>query len=303
MNDIKDALVFTSLKNNVPSSDEARFGAIRTFSSVKNIAELNNLLDQTTIKKACCLQDLTEDNKSYKIKVKIPKPKEYKVEQGEDDLMLKKFGYIEKEVVVPKEMCPNGFIYPSNDKDPNFKQQLKNYKNSCDRFIYAYCENQKLFYKLDSKSNSSLDEFVKYSPICTCYVDPPEAFATLKGVQPACYAPGCMLTNKNAYIDPGTETKGGCEGQFCISVQKFGNISVSDNSQLNLQNNVTQKCEGNKSTTVNSDAGPPKVAVDPKTSAANQAAVDKPKVDPKFKLRLILQVLEVHLQMGKIQQI
>ena len=72
--------------------------------------ELNELLVNTTIKRACCLGNPeinSSTNQRYKITVKLPYVEELvpsTVDSGTKDLW-KTFGFMTKEILVPKYMC------------------------------------------------------------------------------------------------------------------------------------------------------------------------------------------------------
>jgi len=224
-------------------SDDSHYTKLRNSTGIQTEAALNELLSQTTIKKACCMgkQDIT--GKYFKTTVKIPVPKDYVPKPGEDTQFINKFGYVSKEVLVPIEMCPNNFKPPTGTNT----QEVNNYEGYCDRFMYAYCENEKYLYNKEADQPTN-DEFSYYAPTCPCFIDPPEQFKLVPGVQPGCYAPGCTLANQSAYIDKGTRVRGGCDASFCISVQNIGGITATEKSQAKLDNKVVQNCDSTRTT-------------------------------------------------------
>lgn len=175
-----------------------------TDDQIKN--SLNNILSNTTIKRACCLGGTDPNN--FKVNVRIPIPSDYSV-SGVPKINTD-IGYIDHVVTVPSSMCKN---LPIKDESlANYTKSSKTdstYNQACDDFYSVYCANMKAFYNDENESvyagkSPDLEKFAaSYKPECACYIqDVP------KGVP---YSPLCLMyTNCTAanndagsvYLDP-----------------------------------------------------------------------------------------------------
>ena len=203
--------------------------------------ELNDLLVNTTIKRACCLGDPElpgSDNKRYKITVKLPYVEELvpKTVDSTTKELWKNFGFMNKEIFVPKYMC-SGYNKPTN---------TDNVTTFCDKFYRAYCENAKQMYAIDLSgiNNSAFkynsEDFIKTTPDCACFVDRLKNYST--GLQPSCYANTC-LSSSAAFTDKVTRKEGRCNLSQCIANIKVGDVTSIDNARLQLGNfNIVQNC-------------------------------------------------------------
>jgi hypothetical protein len=249
MSDIVNALVFTSIKNNIPITDP-RFQRIQSSSNFIGLGDvdrdtrLDEILSDTTIKRACCLGkagkdgNITADEKHYKIKVKIPIPSDYS-----PNVIERKFGYINKEVLVPIEQCKSVLPLFDSSGDGFLSSQ-------CDPFYNTYCENMKYLYKLENRDPSgSPQEFYEFASDCACHQDVNPIYPP--GFSRSCSLDFCQFENRpSVYLDATTRDNL-CEGTFCTAITNIGAIQLSGSSNLNISNKVLQKC--GPGTTINQD--------------------------------------------------
>ena len=199
--------------------------------------ELNKLIDNTTIKRACCIRKDTDDKTGYKVDVKLPYVEDIvsktQISQSTKDIW-KKLGYMIKEVIVPKTMCNSidGVDYTGELKTDGSTHQ-------CDKFMTSYCENSKWLYEQDvSANNFNQSDFIFSTPECGCYIDRPINFNS--NVQPTCYA-GTMCTNA-PYKDSDTRKNGACKINQCKTIMNLGDwdatmgASITDNKFNVIQN-------------------------------------------------------------------
>ncbi len=238
--------------------------------------QINSFLDKTTIKRACCMgragpknpNDLT----STGVKVKIPIPTGYNT-ANTGNPMYDKFGYIEKTVYIPQELC-----------DAN---SLEQYNSYCDSFMDVYCANQfKVFQEMlgDEKDDGSI--WTQYLPECSCYgyQDNP----IYKNAQHNCFMIGCSGAAKhsNVYLSPDSRKDGDvlpCSATFCSSVVNASDITAGGNANFNtaVQQNCGQQI-AQAETQAASAAASAKAAADTAAAKAAQdqlAAAAKAKAD------------------------
>lgn len=149
MSNIIDALVYAGIKNNLNNSNYKGYSALKTKINTTSDDDLNKILSNTTIKKACC-------NAKKKF--------------GSDDIFQTslpiidpegKMPYILKTIDVPKSLCDSNNIQIDSD--------------DCQKFQTLYCENSNYLYNI---LTPRIDIFSDYSPFCSEYklfVPPPTA--------------------------------------------------------------------------------------------------------------------------------
>jgi len=200
---------------------------------------LDQLINNTSIKRACCLRRESYDNKSYKVDVKLPYDDKIMKDVADLDTesleKWKKYGFIPVEVEVPKEVCNSidgGTLYGDEIKD--------NVTHQCDRFMSSYCENTKFLYEKDlSGSEFNTAEYLFTTPECGCYIDRPLNFKP--SVQTSCFA-GTMCLNSATYKDLLTRQEPACKIQECTSIMNLGKWesnmggNISDNKFNVIQN-------------------------------------------------------------------
>ena len=216
------------------------FTNFKSQTGTNTIADLDKLINNTTIKRACCMQSETDNKLGYKINVKLPY-----VESVVNTMIgvdattksnWKKLGFMTKEISVPKTMCANvdGIDYTINPEIPGTYDK-------CDKFMLSYCENAKHLYNLDLSGQTFVNaDFIVTTPECGCHIDRPLNF---KGsVQPPCYAGTWCYGNSIAYKDRGTRTDGACKINECTSIMNLGDWNtvmggaITDNKFQNIQN-------------------------------------------------------------------
>lgn len=260
-----DALVNSTIKNKISSSDvsaylPSSYSSTSTSSQVLDMAD--EVLDQTTIKRACCLAngiDSTATN--FIVNVKLPIYPDYDFDALADNGATEmKFGYINKQVSVPLSMCPSGYA-PGDDQADNDGSSY----NNCDTFYSIYCANARKVYqdKID-KLGQAWDtvEFSKYAPDCSCYNQTPTSIKTAQSLgytinyNPSCVFQGCS-SSASVYEDPVTrEGSINCSSiNVCSSTMDFKNISAGGN--IDIDDAVEQACGFSSSTdsTDSSDGG------------------------------------------------
>jgi len=134
-----DALIYATFNNQYETAND-----ITNFSRILNSDiiptsgttqekkdAINDLLDETTIKRACCLGKDSID-------VRIPIPTNINLDDYEDRKQIfEKYGYFTKNIKINREkMCK-----------PEWTQ------NYCDNFYTAYCKNQLNIHKEKNKWN------------------------------------------------------------------------------------------------------------------------------------------------------
>ena len=249
-----NALVFTSIKNNIPI-DHPRFtelakrANITSLPNAEKTKKIEDLLQNSTIKRACCLAksgnnaNITPDKKNYKIRVKIPLPKDYI-----PDPIEKKFGYTTKEVLVPVEYCSK--VLPLYDTSGT-----QSILGECDPFYGAYCENMKYLYNIENNGQFASTEFNEYSGECSCHADLPKGIPP--GISRSCLLDFCSFDNKpTVYLDS-TSREGPCEGTFCNAITNIGNQSASQGGEIAFSNKVTQNCGIGSKTNDETNTGVP----------------------------------------------
>jgi len=140
MSNIIDALVYAGIKNNLNNSNYKGYSALKTKINTTSDDDLNKILSNTTIKKACC-------NAKKKF--------------GSDDIFQTslpiidpegKMPYILKTIDVPKSICDSNNIEIGTA--------------DCQQFKTLYCENSNYLYKI---LTPRIDIFSDYSPYCSEY--------------------------------------------------------------------------------------------------------------------------------------
>jgi len=216
------------------------FTNFKAQTGTSTVTDLDKLINNTTIKRACCLRNATDDNLGYKINVKLPYVASVVNAMTGVDATTKanwaRLGFMTKEVVVPKTMCSDidGVDYRINPATPGTYDK-------CDKFMISYCENAKHLYNLDLSGTPFLDaDFITTTPECGCHIDRPLNFKS--SVQPACFAGTWCLGNSSAYKDNSTRTNGACSIQECTSIMNLGDwnsvmgAAITDNKFSNIQN-------------------------------------------------------------------
>lgn len=249
-----NALVYTSIQNNIPQND-ARFSTLiaklglNSPSAEVTESEINNILSETTIKRACCLANqygdgwgnASDDGNYFKIDVKIPTPGEnYPYSETQQGLTQKKFGYIDSTIYVPKNMCASVGIDLST---PN------NNWGTCDSFYETYCENQKYFYNLENSGEYDSEEFYYYSNYeCPCFADYPPGFFNNPAAENGggvCYLPNCSKNTGGQliYFDAASRAVNDvCTANICSQINTVVAAEAMGQGTINISSENSMKC-------------------------------------------------------------
>jgi hypothetical protein len=228
-----DALAASSIQNNL-SSDQLTASGISTNytppTGVSYTDNLNNILNYTTIKRACCVNKgrLGSTTTTYPVTVRIPTPTGYVYDNNDPRTTVwQKYGYIDKTINIPDALC--------STYAPNYQYGT----DKCDNFMGLYCKNIWNFYTDEVSQAGSVisdDEFAQYKPECACYMPQPSYITG--AVAPACWAPGCDPNNNQCYQDANSRQK--CSVTICTS--NFNASSINAGGATTINSKVTQEC-------------------------------------------------------------
>ena len=229
-----DALVYATIKNNASSAEDyADFKIFLQGSGFKSASadtqketELNKILDQTTIKRACCLQTDTLD-----VRIPIPKEIQDKYDAGEsyssdEDSMFIKYGFFDKSVTVPENLCPTGFT--RGDVKSGDPEKLK----SCDDFMEVYCRNSLNNYKKANEGKYKHSDFILYKPECSCFGDTTKLDAKTKNFPRKCLFMNCGTAN--SYEDNSSRGES-CSLQICNSIIDASGADAGGDITINAE--------------------------------------------------------------------
>ena len=232
--------------------------------------KLNEILDTTTIKRACCMGRAgpPDENNNTGVEVKIPIPKDYDMasESNEYKQFYPKYGFVNRTVYVPKDRC-NATLQP--------------YTDYCNRFMEGYCTNQwEVFKKLNNNDEAIAGaNFPKYLPECGCFGRINPSYPS--GIPRLCYMEGCLDAAKSVYLDGSSRESGGkakdCKMVQCNSVINFADITAGKN--INIEPKIQNQC-GDQIKSAQDQAAQNKAAAD-KKAADDKAAADKKAADDK----------------------
>lgn len=254
--DRMETLAYAEMKNRISDTDRLNYVyqklGLGASSSETNQNILNNILSNTTIKRACC-QHFPKGGsaKTVSVPVRLPIPKR----KGDDPLSIddstgtgksaNKYGYYDylAEVDVNEQNCGNYTKY-----DPDGTEG-----SNCDKFYELYCNNIVEEY-LDAKGGewnaADFKLFNDYKPECACFVPIPKEWQSSSVTNT--FVPQCLLTGcKNSpYIDKVSRFNDECNMTVCLADLTF-NGNVIDQGNLDLSNAVTQKCGGDSQNNTN----------------------------------------------------
>jgi len=226
-----DPLIYSRIQNKIDDNDmisgyEKAYYISGGSNGIRQ-QQLNNVLDKTVIRKACCLGLAGSDNG---IRVKIPIPANYNDSTdgpgGASGTIQKQHKYIEKTIYVPLRMCEDGYA-PQTAK--------------CDAFMNVYCDNTKQTYKQQARGGIYIhNDFITYSPECACYGDNPD-YSKLQ-ISPKCSLKGCYGAGINAYMDSSYAHEN-CANVICNSTFNISDLAAAS---ATIANTVTQNCSANQ---------------------------------------------------------
>ena len=258
-----DSLINTRIRNKVSNPEQYLPSEFITSSSTTTDV-LNNavdeILDKTTIKRACCLARSTDTNVS--VNVKLPVYPDIDFASLIDGSIQQKFGYINKTVSVPMSLCPSGYNVNNSTSDNSY--------NNCDTFYGLYCANARKVYG-DKKTALGEDwdwnEFAEYAPDCACYNKVYPTIQTIidngqnVNIKPSCVYPSCVSTTTTGtptvYEDPVSKDSSlSCSSvTICNSSVDFSNITAGNSVDIstiinqNCNSSTTGSSSGSSSTT------------------------------------------------------
>lgn len=241
-----DALVSASIKNNMTSQEQIAYWRNILFSQgtptdqqVKDA--LDQVLSNTTIKRACCLGGPNPN--LFNVNVRIPLPNNY---SADIPMINKNFGYIDKSVAVPSSLCKN---LPSLQGSATYaKPSSPDYSSPCDDFYTVYCANMRAFYNDEyqttypGKNPDSTSFSVDYKKECACYNPNPSFPPTF--LSPLCLLyPNCTKANSDqgqVYLDPLSRKPCPDNVTICQQVIDLSNASAGGN--INVSPELNNQC-------------------------------------------------------------
>jgi len=186
--------------------------------------KLDEILDNTTIKRACCLR---KGNENKYVDVRIPLPT-----GATNDSTLasgrtaQKYKYYDIRIPITNELCKK------------YAPQYKSGTSYCDDFYKVYCNNIIQSYKKDNNGKFDFGEFSVYKPECLCYTPLPSSVKDY-GVAPQCFIPNCADNSTNVYLDSRWRGKG-CDLTICQASINLNDLSAGGNADI--ASNIQQKC-------------------------------------------------------------
>jgi hypothetical protein len=234
MNNNIDALVYSQITNNLPYAEMSNIVRNYNLSSdgtnTGNNNTLNNILSNTTIKRACALNrqgiPITENDKNnLGVNVRIPIPSGYNMNDDDNSVLHEQFGFIEKKIYIPNSMCDVSNI---------------GYTDTNNIFYEVYCAN---ILNNFIQENGSFDPILwsKYKPECACYGQPDPMYE--KAAQRTCYMPGCTPDagrHKNVYLDKRSQIEPTCTTTICNAINQISGANVG--RDINYHSQITQQC-------------------------------------------------------------
>lgn len=233
----ESALIYATYKNNLTENkdlaeltDYFGYGGNFDFGIDKSekLKNLDNILDQTQIKRACCL-----GKKSIHVRIPLYTGLQIEDIQGSGDLR-KEFKYFDKEVSVGDCRLPE---YDKRNADNN-----TDIYNKCEEFYKVYCANMINDFKQENGGKWDLEKFLRYKPECSCFVPPPQGLPQGVNIVPRCFYDWCTSGNFNSnliWLDK--ESRGGeCDLNICNS--KIDQDEFTAGGNVAVANKVIQIC-------------------------------------------------------------
>ena len=252
----RDALIDTSIKNNLTNPQQLRYWRNSILMAGRNIRDdniardiLDRTLSNTTVKRACCLGAASStDPRSFAVQVRIPIPRDF------NDLSdtNRDFGFIDKIVNVPRTMCDS--LQDSTGNNVRYARPNRSdttYSRPCDDFYKLYCENMLAFYvdeykrahpgqKIDSELFAT-----EYKPECACF-NVNSDFPPNVPLSPRClqYA-GCRndLSDQGlVYLD--FRSRDRCPENITICSQVIDLSNTTAGGNINISAELQNTCGG-----------------------------------------------------------
>lgn len=228
MADIKDALIYSSIGNNLNSSTLPEWNTFKlTADDVQNAsAEFANIVSNTTLKRACCLANKNSAGK-YMVSVRIPAPSGYTYTDDASS-SSKKFGYIDKTITIDPSMC-------------NSISDHVRGSPTCNKFYKVYCANMRAMFREENGNKMSYDDFYDYKPECACFGEIPDELKQYS-MEPACMFGNCDLNSQKIYT-----VGSACNANICTQLVNMGGMSVGGDASI--KTTLTNKCGASSVTT------------------------------------------------------
>lgn len=273
-------LMFASMKNDMTTPDQYNywrkqtiFGNRGSLSSQQIQSELDTILSNTTIKRACCLASPVDgDPDHYKVNVRVPVPKTW-TDNGGDKRNLD-YGFIDKAIKIPKTYC-NAVQSSDGSVSPYIKPNKRdaNYSKQCDDFYSVYCPNMMTYFVNESKAlnpDSDIDtrEFANfYKQECACF-DLFDIFPPSTNLSARCLKfPQCNDSNGDqgvVYLDQ--ESRKQCPDNITICSQVQNLSGAGAGRDINVKTFMENTC--------GASGGKTSEVVDDDTTAGGSTNID-----------------------------
>lgn len=235
-----EALIYANFRNLLTDKESLDYfdkklqprGFLPLGSKQETLQKLDDILSLTNIKRACCLgsQD-PDDQNSLIIKQQLPPPPGHVFDTTTSrGKIYKKYGFIEKNVKIPKSLCAS---LGSNYENPK--------GISCQNFYTVYCKNSMELFNQLNGGVFNHDDWIYYRPECACFAPIPESIKkTGINIPPTCYLAGCESV-KGVFLDPFSASPDtNCNLTICTA-----DIDMSDftaGRDISVQNKIEQNC-------------------------------------------------------------
>jgi len=157
------------------------------------------------------------------IDVKLPFTSNDKYSPAPDFAELeKKFGYKAHKVRITKDLCSNPAV-------SNYNTDNGDNTNKCNEFYKIYCTNVLKDYMNNNNGKFDMDEFLNYSPNCSCYVPAPPVIEQIN-LPHRCFVNTC--SESMAYLDPRSRENPNCQTTICANTFNLGNLDIGENSNF-----------------------------------------------------------------------
>jgi hypothetical protein len=255
---VLDPFIYSTMTLDMPSPSTQLTNLLNSVQTAITPADFDSILSGTTVKRACCMGSGTSPNvipiSSIPVKMPIPVNPAPSSTVLNANPLYNKYGYMEKLVKVPSDLCGN---YSPGSQ-------------SCNDFMDVYCANVKNDYINLNNGQFNASDWNSYSPECACYgqtltdmaktTGTPSLFGGLTNVAPMFYMPGCAAGI--SYLDPASRLNPSFDPTICSSIISLanstskGSINISDNTSScsqSVSKDSTVVTEKDNSNTSSSD--------------------------------------------------
>lgn len=225
----------SSTKLNLTQQDKADIR--KDFSTLLNDtntidADLMKLLDNTTLKKVCCLNK--DHTQTVDAIVRLPIQASTSTGFDDIDTVRKKIQYSDYKISVPLSLCST-LVDGTNE-------EWRNGTTKCDAFFNTYCKNA--YREFEKSGLKTENEWNAFKPECACYGDYEKSDIEKKlreelVLPTKCFADKCR-TSVDVYLDPVSRTEPCPSTTLCQST--IHNIIGSVGNTANITNTQNIKC-------------------------------------------------------------